>query len=132
MMGVASNCTGWNPLVIDGCGTIGHPFDSWKKFVDEKKYDAHLNEFMQQYDIGPFEKSNNYRLSQDIFVIKFFTAKYGMFTCFDAKKKWGSTMVPIDTGTIERWEHPKQLKRTWNLCFMSACATGQGAWEDLA
>jgi hypothetical protein len=30
-----------------------------------------------------------------------------MFTCYDAKVKYGNGMVPLEPSFIERWEHPK-------------------------
>lgn len=125
---VASNCGGWNQLFLDGYP--GNPFSVWTKYVDDKKHEASLCEFMQQYDIDPFVSpmgESNYRKT---YVIKFFTAKFGIMTCFDVHKQFGTTIIPIDPGIIMHYEQPKQLKRSWNLAQMSAC-NGEESWEEL-
>jgi hypothetical protein len=82
---VASNCGGWNQLFLEGYPG-GNPFTVWQKYVDDKKYEASLTEFMQQYDIDPFVSPSGESNARKTYVIKFFTAKYGIMTCFDVHK----------------------------------------------
>lgn len=41
---------------------------------------------MQQYDIDPFVSPSGESNARKTYVIKFFTAKYGIMTCFDVHK----------------------------------------------
>ena len=40
-----------------------------------------------------------------------------MFTCYDMYNKWG--VYNFDGALLERWEKPKELKRTWMMACMS-------------
>jgi hypothetical protein len=60
---------------------------------------------------------------------QFFSAKYGLFTCYDAKVRWG--LINIDPSLIERWEKPNKLKRTWYLAIMSVISSGHLTWEEM-
>lgn len=40
-----------------------------------------------------------------------------MFTCYDMYNKWG--VYNFDGALLERWERPKELKRTWMMACMS-------------
>ena len=60
---------------------------------------------------------------------QYFSAKYGLFTCYDAKVKWG--LINIDPGLIERWEKKEKLKKTWNLAIMSSITGKLVTWEQM-
>jgi hypothetical protein len=63
------------------------------------------------------------------FINGFFQSRYGLFTCYDARAKYG--MINLDAALIERYEKPRELKRMWNLAVISALYTKQLSWENI-
>lgn len=119
----SQTCTGWNYDVYDGvfsqCGPL-NPFFAWNSVVDERQFEESIDLFMDQYDIDVFQNVGTGKATRAL--NQFFSAKYGLFTCYDAKVKWG--LINIDPGLIERWERPDRLKRTWYLAIMSLITSG--------
>ena len=60
---------------------------------------------------------------------KYFQAKYGLFTCYDARMKYG--MIELDAALIERYEKPSKLRRVWSLAVMSCLYNKTLTWEEM-
>ena len=60
---------------------------------------------------------------------QYFQAKYGLFTCYDAKVKYG--MIELDAALIERYEKPNKLRRVWNLAVMSCLYNKTLTWDEM-
>jgi hypothetical protein len=95
--------------------------------IDERQFEESIDLFMDQYEIDVFQNVGTGKATRAL--NQFFSAKYGLFTCYDAKVKWG--LINIDPGLIERWERPDRLKKTWYLAIMSLITSKQVSWEQM-
>ena len=123
----SQSCQGWNYQVFsghfDGCGSL-HPFWAWNQHIKESNYDETYQKFCEQYDVEPFDVVNN------AYIRKYFAAKYGLFTCYDSKVKWGNGQISLEPQLIE--DHEKRnLKRTWIIALVSALNAKSIGWAAL-